>query len=40
MDNPVFDITPASCVDALVTEKGIVQAPDSKKIFALLSGGR
>ena len=40
VDNPVFDITPASCVDALVTEKGIVQAPDSKKIFALLSGGR
>lgn len=30
--NPVFDITPAKCVDALVTERGIVTAPDRKKM--------
>ena len=34
--NPVFDVTPASLVDALVTEKGIVRQPDAEKIEALL----
>jgi len=30
--NPVFDITPASLVDAIVTEKGIVLGPDAEKM--------
>ena len=34
--NPVFDITPAELVTALVTEKGVVQAPDRGKIASLL----
>jgi methylthioribose-1-phosphate isomerase len=35
--NPVFDITPAGLVDALVTERGVVLAPDAAKIAALLA---
>jgi methylthioribose-1-phosphate isomerase len=35
--NPVFDVTPASLVDVLVTEKGVIEHPDSQKIAALLS---
>ncbi len=35
--NPVFDITPASMIDVLVTEKGVVQAPDIEKIRELFS---
>lgn len=34
--NPAFDITPAALVDALVTERGVVEAPDLAKIAALL----
>ena len=34
--NPVFDITPAELVTALITEKGIVTTPDAGKISALL----
>jgi methylthioribose-1-phosphate isomerase len=34
--NPVFDVTPAELVTALITEKGVVQAPDRGKIAALL----
>jgi len=34
--NPVFDITPASLVDVIVTEKGIVRAPDSRKMATLM----
>ena len=37
--NPVFDVTPAALVDALVTERGVVQAPDRERIAALLAGG-
>lgn len=33
--NPVFDITPASLVDVLVTEKGVVEKPDIPSIAAL-----
>ena len=33
--NPVFDITPAGLVDYLVTEAGVVAAPDRKKLVAL-----
>jgi methylthioribose-1-phosphate isomerase len=30
--NPVFDITPAELVSALITERGVVHAPDTKKL--------
>jgi methylthioribose-1-phosphate isomerase len=35
--NPVFDVTPAELVDAIVTEKGVVLNPDRDKIAALLA---
>ncbi len=35
-ENPVFDITPAGCVDVIVTDGGVVQDPDSKKISELM----
>jgi methylthioribose-1-phosphate isomerase len=34
--NPVFDVTPAALVDAIVTEKGVVLAPDAAKMAALM----
>lgn len=34
--NPVFDVTPAKLIDALVTERGVVLAPDAQKIAALM----
>ncbi len=34
--NPVFDVTPAALVDALVTEKGVIEAPDQAGIAALI----
>jgi len=33
--NPAFDVTPADLVTALITEKGVIQAPDREKIAAL-----
>jgi methylthioribose-1-phosphate isomerase len=33
--NPAFDITPAKLVDVIVTEKGIVQDPDTEKMLAI-----
>jgi methylthioribose-1-phosphate isomerase len=35
--NPVFDVTPAALVDALVTEKGVLLKPDRAQIEALLA---
>jgi methylthioribose-1-phosphate isomerase len=35
--NPVFDVTPASLIDAIVTEKGVVLNPDSGGMRALLA---
>ena len=35
--NPAFDMTPASLVDYLVTENGVIQAPDRQKLAALKS---
>ena len=35
--NPVFDVTPASLVDALVTEKGVILEPTEEKICSLLA---
>ena len=36
--NPVFDVTPAELVTALITERGTVPAPDAGKISKLLNG--
>ncbi|OOZ36341.1 S-methyl-5-thioribose-1-phosphate isomerase [Solemya velesiana gill symbiont] len=35
--NPVFDVTPAALVDAIVTEKGVVRLPDTKKMADLMT---
>lgn len=36
--NPAFDVTPADLIDAIVTERGVVQRPDAEKISGLLEG--
>ena len=33
--NPAFDVTPAALVDYLVTENGVIEAPDRQKLAAL-----
>jgi len=33
--NPVFDITPAALIDAIVTEKGVVREPNAEKMQVL-----
>ncbi|MCC5810332.1 MAG: S-methyl-5-thioribose-1-phosphate isomerase [Ectothiorhodospiraceae bacterium] len=33
--NPVFDVTPAELVDVLVTERGVVQAPNAERMAEL-----
>lgn len=33
--NPVFDVTPAKLIDVLVTEKGVIKAPDEAQIRSL-----
>ena len=33
--NPVFDVTPAGLIDALVTERGVIERPDSAKMVAM-----
>lgn len=35
--NPSFDVTPAELIDALVTERGVVLAPDAAKMAQLMS---
>jgi methylthioribose-1-phosphate isomerase len=37
--NPVFDVTPAHCVDYLITEKGIIEQPNSAKMQAFFIAG-
>ena len=32
--NPVFDVTPGELIDAIVTEKGVIEHPDTKKMRA------
>jgi methylthioribose-1-phosphate isomerase len=34
--NPVFDITPADLIDAIVTEKGVIERPDATKMARLM----
>ena len=36
--NPVFDVTPAGLVDAIVTERGVVREPDGEKMRRLMAG--
>jgi methylthioribose-1-phosphate isomerase len=36
--NPAFDVTPAALVDAIVTERGVVLAPEPGKMSSLLEG--
>ncbi len=35
--NPVFDVTPAALIDAIVTEKGVVHSPNTKNIQKLMA---
>jgi methylthioribose-1-phosphate isomerase len=36
--NPAFDVTPAELVTALITEQGVVHAPNRERIAALFAG--
>lgn len=38
--NPAFDVTPATLIDAIVTERGIVLSPTPQKMAAMMRGGR
>ena len=33
--NPVFDVTPATLIDAIVTEKGVIERPDRERMAAV-----
>ncbi|OUR81875.1 S-methyl-5-thioribose-1-phosphate isomerase [Cycloclasticus sp. 46_120_T64] len=33
--NPVFDVTPAHLISAIVTEKGVIESPDARKMRVL-----
>jgi len=33
--NPVFDVTPAALIDAIVTERGVVEHPDAARMAAV-----
>jgi methylthioribose-1-phosphate isomerase len=35
--NPAFDITPAELVDAIVTERGVVETPNTEKMAKMMS---
>ena len=37
--NPVFDVTPADLIDAIVTERGVVERPDAARMAALFGAG-
>jgi methylthioribose-1-phosphate isomerase len=37
-ENPAFDVTPAEYIDAIVTEKGIVEQPDPERMAAMMTG--
>ncbi len=36
--NPVFDVTPAELIDAIVTEKGVARPPYTESLAAMLAG--
>jgi methylthioribose-1-phosphate isomerase len=33
--NPVFDVTPAALIDAIVTEQGVIERPDRQRMEAV-----
>ncbi|MGB0132828.1 S-methyl-5-thioribose-1-phosphate isomerase [Dokdonella sp.] len=35
--NPVFDVTPASLIDAIVTERGVIENPNDQRMQALFA---
>jgi methylthioribose-1-phosphate isomerase len=35
--NPVFDVTPAELIDAIVCERGVIENPTREKVARLLS---
>ena len=35
--NPVFDVTPAGLIDAIVTERGVVERPDTANMRTLFA---
>ena len=37
--NPAFDVTPADLITGIITERGVVLAPDRKKLQSLMSTG-
>jgi methylthioribose-1-phosphate isomerase len=37
--NPVFDVTPAGLIDAIVTERGVIRAPDAAQLRACFAAG-
>ncbi len=37
--NPVFDVTPAALIDALVTERGVIERPDRQQLQQLMASG-
>lgn len=37
--NPAFDVTPAELIDAIVTERGVVEHPNAEKMAALMRQG-
>ncbi len=37
--NPVFDVTPAALIDALVTERGVIEHPDAARMQAMFDPG-
>ena len=34
--NPVFDVTPADMIDAIVTERGVIENPNNEKLKAMM----
>ncbi len=36
--NPVFDVTPATLIDAIVTERGVIEQPDPARMRAAFGG--
>jgi methylthioribose-1-phosphate isomerase len=37
--NPVFDVTPAELIDAIVTERGVVERPGVEAMRAMFGAG-
>ncbi|MGB3622080.1 MAG: S-methyl-5-thioribose-1-phosphate isomerase, partial [Ketobacter sp.] len=35
--NPVFDVTPAQLIDAIVTEKGVIEKPSADSVASLMA---